>query len=390
MMKELTLSGCPADQSRGDMLRPVTCIKALCKRFGTPEIYPVQVLKSTQQMFFARGGALLPQRKRINDVCKLIICMLMLGYLTCIAWNLQQRDQRIFIGSLTAQISGFKVQSQLKKESGSDFQKITIKVAMAEFPTEAWDSIMDVFQRINQSPVSSIRDRTHSSNANLSVLQKRETRVPEIRCPEGTEFFGAWCTPEDDEQQVPPDPTEYRFQCGDNIEQDVELWSNCNEDEVCINLPALDGQEHTVLCKKDEGEVMHVGNDRCMTHFPKDTHLMKKTRQIEGTSEKRVPIQFDRRGRAAYHEPFEQSQHRWLVQPKIQPITCALEKTGEKLCETDVSSSSKNPYTCESTKFRNIEETAPIYCSFELAATQIALFVYVVVRRDSIAKNMVE
>ncbi|ORY78971.1 hypothetical protein BCR37DRAFT_381838 [Protomyces lactucae-debilis] len=63
--------------------------------------------------------------------------------------------------------------------------------------------------------------------------------------------------------------------------------------------------------------------------------------------------------------------------------------TGEKLCETDVSSTSKNPYTCESTMFHNVEETVQIDCSLKLAATQIALFVYVVVWRDSIVKSIV-
>ncbi|ORY78980.1 hypothetical protein BCR37DRAFT_405250 [Protomyces lactucae-debilis] len=352
-------------------------------------------------MIFSRGGTPPPQRKRVNDICKLLLCMLMLGCLTFIASYLQQRDQRLASSSLTAQISEFKAQSQLEKQPNSALQEITIEAAKTEFPTEAWDSIMDVYQRINQSSLSSTRDGNHSNNFSLPVLRKRQFRVPDMECPEPDDVFGgAWCA-EFDEDERHIDPTQYFIRCGDEIEDELDRY--CEDTELCINVEATaeDGH-HTVVCVQDDGEVTDVGNDKDMTIYKQKTHLMMGKHQIEGTSKNDTSFLFkehgqQRRYRAValtaffltYHEPFEQSQHRWLVQPKIQPVACALERTGEKLCKTDISSTSKNPYICESTKFHNVEETTPIHCSFELAATQIALFVYVVVWRDPIVKSIV-
>ncbi|ORY78990.1 hypothetical protein BCR37DRAFT_388605 [Protomyces lactucae-debilis] len=302
---------------------------------------------------------------------------------------------------MTALISGSKLQSQsqLERESASEFQEITFEAAKGEFPTEAWDSIMEVHHLINQSSSASVRYGKHSSNPILPVIRKRETHVPDMSCAEGI-FGGAWCARLVNPAfpGIRPDRREYIVLCG-------AVGSNrfCEADQVCVTIDAADGHprhQTTVVCE-DIPEIDDVGSDEDVTVYTGRTHTKASARQIAGTSTTKASIKSNKgqngRHRAVAitafiltaNKPFEASQPRWLVQPKLQSITCALEKTGEKLCETDVSSSSKNPYTCESTNIHIIEETAQIDCSFKLAATQVALFVYVVVWRDSIAKSIV-
>ncbi|ORY76620.1 hypothetical protein BCR37DRAFT_395171 [Protomyces lactucae-debilis] len=75
--------------------------------------------------------------------------------------------------------------------------------------------------------------------------------------------------------------------------------------------------------------------------------------------------------------PYETSQHPWLVKPTTA-ITCSVNGTGEKLCETDLSSTSMNTYTCVSTAGKHIvDDSSVISCTFRLAATQTAVFVSV-------------
>ncbi|ORY78989.1 hypothetical protein BCR37DRAFT_388604 [Protomyces lactucae-debilis] len=337
------------------------------------------------EMKAIRVGSQLPMFIGYKVICKLLFCML--RYAT----------------SSTVE-TPFATSSQLYSHQvpPSTFQELSIKEAMELLPPDALNAVVQAFGPANDSSFFPMRAFNHSNDVHLPVLQKRNLRIPDFQCWEHDpplQVSRAWC--------VPVRPRDYILECvgdGVGIRRD-----SCFQGEVCIENHDPDMENNQgIACLSNSGEVEDARDDEDITAKHSTTHYMKHQQRVEGSSTQSVSIRTKGRkssapsrtrhavltaflttNEAAYHKPVEVSQQQWLVLPGVQPITCKLEETGEKLCETDLSSTSKDKFHCTSTKLHDIEPNSLIGCTFELAATQIAIFVSVLVWRDPVSKTLV-
>ncbi|ORY76617.1 hypothetical protein BCR37DRAFT_383240 [Protomyces lactucae-debilis] len=269
--------------------------------------------------------------------------------------------------------------------SATEFGSLSSIAATVGMPTAVLESIIranDLSRLVTVVP-NEYHENASKEVVNASKLQKRANggaRTPTTeRCADsGREIDGMLC--------YGPDPQRYVVRCvGEPV---IEWFDYCDLHEVCVNteefrtvrcVSASSSEDEIEKAKKKHGEAPGegvVGTQQRVSGSTSTGAVVKNRKQGSGGPVRRRAISFTAFFLTA-HEPLEASQHPWLVKPATA-ITCSVNGTGEKLCETDLSSTSMDTYTCAPTAGKHIvDDSSVISCTFRLAATQTAIFMSV-------------